>query len=91
MDYEEEYRKGKEIAKQNGINLNTYKFRVQSGWTIEQASTYTKPYTRVRHGVRGKGKKKSESYVILNTNREEKYCEKTEIITYRTKKKEWIY
>lgn len=41
-----EYLEGREEAIRNNIPLRTYRFRLQSGWTIKEASTLPR-YTRV--------------------------------------------
>lgn len=74
MDRKEGYR----IARINNIPDRTFRFRLEKGWSIEDACTKPR-YTRV---------KKVEPYTHKKLRQPK---ENDNIITYRTKKKEWVY
>ena len=48
-----EYREALDLSRKNGIPYRSFRGRIESGWTIEQASTLPR-YTRISKNVRGK-------------------------------------
>lgn len=68
---------GRKIALFNGIPARTFDYRIQCGWTIEQASTLP-AYTRINKWGTNPHKRKDN------------YRYEDEVITFRTKNKVWV-